>query len=280
MRSKHKVETLGSVCKVCGHEEFVQWGTHGNGLILYRCKNCGLVFLYPYPIQEQLNKFYDDNYHKERGYDGNTRAGELRRKMYELDMRDLKRYIPLSQGTLLDVGCAEGLFLSLLDDGWEKYGIDVSEKTVQSAKTKGLCASTKDISEFEDLYFDVVHLRGVFEHILDPVKFISVAHKKIKKKGYLVISNTPNISGIVPFLYRGAFRLVLPNEHVNYYCTKTMEILLDKTGFRIMKITYPYFGTPYCSFFKDVRDIVLNKWRGEKSPPFFGNIFTIYAQKR
>jgi 2-polyprenyl-3-methyl-5-hydroxy-6-metoxy-1,4-benzoquinol methylase len=49
------------------------------------------------------------------------------------------------KGRILDVGCAEGLFLSLLNSpGWERYGMDVSTPAIESARRQhaGIESST------------------------------------------------------------------------------------------------------------------------------------------
>ncbi len=268
---------IDSECVVCGRDEFSLWGEK-EGCCLYQCHSCELVFFFPYPSHEKIEQQYHGEYHKDRGYDGNTEAGKLRKKMYLLDIADLKKEVPY-KGRFLDVGCAEGEFLELLDDKWDKYGTDVSSTAISFAKEKGIRASTKDISEYEDGFFDVIHLRGVFEHIQNPSRFVEQANKKLNEGGILVISNTPNIGGMVPKLFRERFRLVLVDEHLNYFSNKTMEICMDKFGFEIKNVKYPYFGTPYCSFFKDLISIPLNKLTGKPSPPFWGNIFTVYARK-
>lgn len=266
------------LCRVCGQDEFGIWGKRDD-LIFYKCAECGLVFYYPYPTQEDLNIFYNETYHKVRGYDGvSTEEGAKRRQMYELDITDLKNNLPMNKGRFLDIGCAEGVFLSLLDNSWEKYGIDVSAPAIESAKKYGVNVSTKNIDEFEDNFFDVIHMRGVFEHILYPLELLNTVAKKIRSGGYLVISTTPNMAGFVPRFYRGKFRLA-EFDHVNYYCSKTMKLLMNKINFMITNITYPYFGTPYCNFFKDLWSIAVNKFKDKESPPFYGNIFSIYAKK-
>ena len=199
--------------------------------------------------------------------------------MYRLDVSELEQTVPVG-GDFLDVGCAEGVFLTCLSDRWTKYGIDVSREAVDRAVGKpGIHADTRDIVEFEDSAFDVIHLRGVFEHILDPTGFISVACRKLRPTGYLIISNTPNIRGIVPRLFRGRFRLVIPNEHVNYHSVRSLRVLAAKNGLKIVKVTYPYWQTPYRSFYRDLIAIPVNYLAGKPSPPFWGNILTAYMTR-
>lgn len=272
-------EKIKTSCRVCSGKFFSAWGER-DGLPLYQCDNCELVFFYPYPSQEELAAYYNDKYHEERGYGGAGEAGQLRRRMYELDIMDLEGRLG-RQGRFLDVGCAEGIFLSMLDSGWEKTGIDISRQAVDRAKQKeGVKAEVKDISEMVEGYFDVIHLRGVFEHLLNPMEFVRNANAKLRDNGCLVLSNTPNIGGPVPHIFRGRFKLVIPREHVNYFSLNTMETLAKLAGFTVQGVKYPYFGSPYCSLFKDLLQIPVNYLTGKMSPPFWGNIFTVYMRKQ
>lgn len=267
-------------CRVCGKSKFSVWGNKDN-LTLYRCDNCELVFFLPYPTQEQLDDFYNNHYHDVRGYDGGTKAGELREKMYKLDIAELESTIPVG-GKFLDVGCAEGIFLTYLDPKWEKYGVDVSRESAQRASEKPgvIEASSKDVSELEDNFYDVIHLRGVFEHILFPNDFFKDAVRKLKKGGHLIISTTPNAEGPIVKLFRGRYKLILPNEHVNYFSPTSITVLAKNHNLSVARITFPYFGTPYESFLKDLINVPINYLSGKQSPPFWKNIFTAYLKKK
>jgi len=271
-------------CRVCGSNDFKQWGCK-NGSILYQCKHCELVFFYPYPSQKQLDDFYtNSSYHQKRGYSGQNQAGELRKLMYGLDIADLEKHIP-GGGKFLDVGCAEGLFLSHLKSAkWECYGMDVSETALEEAKrqTRGIHYFNAGIETIptDDCFFDVIHMRGVFEHLLHPDGVIKALKKKLKIGGLLVLSNTPNIKSICAILYRGRFKLVLPNEHVNYFSLKTIKVLSKNNNFSIKHVSYPYFGSPYESFFGDSFNLFRNLITGEESPPYWGSIFTLYLKRR
>lgn len=269
---------MNEPCRCCGHDMASLWGER-DGHKLWQCGNCEVVFFYPYPTQEELTEYYNNAYHAERGYDGSGEAGELRRRMYALDVADLDKTLH-NGGRILDVGCAEGKFLSMLGPQWERHGIDISETAVREAqKREGIETKVADVADMEAGHYDVVHLRGVFEHFLHPREFMENARRVLKSGGHLVLSNTPNAGGIVPRLFRGRFRLVIPNEHLHYYTPKTLRIMAADTGYKVEHISYPYFGSPYCNFFKNLMDIPLNLIRGGFSPPFYGNIFTAYLRK-
>ena len=91
---------------------------------------------------------------------------------------------------VLDVGCNSGEFLKLLTEGKRctAVGVDVSEPALELARQKGLdvvCADA-DSLPFPDKTFDVVILREVLVHLLDPVKALKEIARVLKPSGFLL----------------------------------------------------------------------------------------------
>ena len=82
------------ICVVCDNTEFDKWCEYQK-ISMYICKKCELVFEYPYPSQDELKTFYNDNYHNQRDYKSLGKIGKLRKKMYELDYVSIKKYTKL-----------------------------------------------------------------------------------------------------------------------------------------------------------------------------------------
>jgi methionine biosynthesis protein MetW len=102
---------------------------------------------------------------------------------------------------ILDMGCGDGNFSLLLKEACkaEVYGIEISEKGVESARKNGIKAFRVDIDEetfpFEDNYFDAVFAGEVIEHLFDPDHFLDEVYRVLKSKGVFVLS-TPNLASI------------------------------------------------------------------------------------
>ena len=71
------------------------------------------------------------------------------RKVLDREYRHLHR-LPIGGGTLLDVGCGEGSFLSLARNcGWDVVGLDPDPKAVANAERKGLTVHVGGIEYFD-----------------------------------------------------------------------------------------------------------------------------------
>ncbi len=89
---------------------------------------------------------------------------------------------------VLDVGCGDGNFSILLKDASnakEVYGIEISEKGVESAKRNGVKALQLDIDEddfpFEDDYFDAIFAGEVIEHLWDPDHLFDELYRTLRR---------------------------------------------------------------------------------------------------
>jgi len=142
-----------------------------------------------------------------------------------------------SPKNILDVGCSDGLFLSLFNDNIEKYGVDLIEPHNEQ---KNINYKKHDISigfPYENSTFDVVTSSEVIEHIADTVFFLKECFRVLKPGGRVVIS-TPNLHywrNAIEWLKGNQFFYVdYHNEqegHVRYFCPKTMRELTSNVGF-------------------------------------------------
>jgi 2-polyprenyl-3-methyl-5-hydroxy-6-metoxy-1,4-benzoquinol methylase/Zn ribbon nucleic-acid-binding protein len=265
------------MCNLCGVEDSIPWESK-NGINIVQCRRCGLVYSNPRPTRRELLNYYKEEYFLE----GNYAENPERLEMYEIEIKKMIDIIG-RVGRFLDVGCAYGAFLDKLPSGFEKYGVELSQEAVEFGKKRfnlDIRQGTLDNPIFESGYFDVVHLRGVIEHLQDPCGNIREANRILKDDGWLIVSTTPNIDSPCARFYKERFRLVIPQEHIYYFSPHTIARLLKKAGFKIEKILYPYVNTPYSSIAKDFIHFLWNKFTKEReSPPFWRSVMTIYSKK-
>src|SRR3989344_3392762 len=100
---------------------------------LYKCNNCGLVFIVTTKKEGfdiNINKYnneYLNNYQKQR---------PMLAKRFITRIFEIEQY--KKGGRILDIGCSTGVFLNLFNKfskyKWDLYGIDINKKSLFYAK--------------------------------------------------------------------------------------------------------------------------------------------------
>lgn len=155
--------------------------------------------------------------------------------------------LELTDKGILDIGCHDGTFLSLIKKRNNNfYGLDASDWAVSQSKKKDFDVrqfffDDKTRLPFEDDFFDLIVAGEIIEHIYDTDFFLEEIRRVLKTNGKLLIS-TPNIASLGRrlLLFFGISPLIelSPNEpgsvgHIRYFTFKTLEKLLRKHRFKI-----------------------------------------------
>ena len=169
-----------------------------------------------------------------------------------------------NQLRLLDIGCGTGGFLEhVKSSGFELYGFDASKAQSEYARKHfPNVRYARSCSEYlvehgdRDLLFDVITLWDVIEHIRNPLDYLREMRGVIRPGGLVYIS-TPN--GLAKLWKRKLYKLFsidadlrgefMPWEHVFYYSPRSLEYLLRKSGFKMLKLgAVPCYRRPLSIF--------------------------------
>lgn len=103
----------------------------------------------------------------------------------------------IAGGSVLDLGCGDGLLLTLLKDRIDKsVGLDISPEAIRKATTRGCDARVHSFDEplpFEAGAFDTVVLLDVLEHLYDPMLVLKEAARVARQR---IIVGVPNFSSL------------------------------------------------------------------------------------
>jgi SAM-dependent methyltransferase len=227
-------------CDLCGHDDaellVVKAGFH-----VVRCRNCSLVYVSPRPRLAALSAQYEVGSFFEHQV---TRANDQSWRPEALARLELINRLHPTRGTLLDVGCSAGWFMSVAQDaGWKVSGIDVSGPAVEYSKSRGFDAkvATLDDHGFTPASFDVITMFDCIEHMPSPMRALQ-AVRTLLAPGGIVMLTTPNVDGIFPrvtyqILARpfGAWDHPGPPGHIYQFGMRTISAALERSGFAVIE---------------------------------------------
>lgn len=238
---------------------------------LRQCPGCGLVWLDPQPLPEELPKLYEGacNTHvtaapaPEAGVqDGLRRAILARTHGYPapaLDNRGTRaarllarvgplrevaaasvRWLPTSRrGRLLDVGCGNGAFLVRMRElGWEVAGVEpdpVAGQHARRALGTSVVVGTVGDAGFADASFDVVTLSHVVEHVADPTETLRSCGRLLRPGGWLVVA-TPNTRALGRRLFGPSWLGWSPPQHVVLFTPALLRRASEAAGLRVLSL--------------------------------------------
>jgi SAM-dependent methyltransferase len=211
-----------------------------NGYSIVECADCGLVFVDSEVGPEELVSLYDRSYYEAEdavGYGGYAEA-EARKRHHDRTLLDEieKRG---TRGDLLEIGCAYGYFLDeARKRGWSVRGVEPSTHAARFAREQldldVRTAAFTDI-DVDRESVDAIALWDVIEHLSNPRETIEYAGAWLRPGGVLAIS-TGDVKSLSARLQGADWSLMTPPWHQFYFSRKTLTSMLERTGFRVLKI--------------------------------------------
>jgi len=230
---------------------------------LMRCPNCGLVWLNPRPLPDDIGKLYSQYYtHQIPEHPQKNLAGIRKRAKasilqscfgYRMDgsnrilgsvlgriglLEEIigagVRYLKAGdKGRLLDVGCGNGLFLDRMRQyGWDVMGVETDGCAVSVAREKfGLEVFHGSLEEamFPEGCFDAITVNHVIEHISDPIRLLKECCRLLRPYGKLAII-TPNMDSLGAHLFCECWRGLEIPRHQFLFTQKTLRACIEAAG--------------------------------------------------
>ncbi|MFH1116625.1 MAG: class I SAM-dependent methyltransferase [Pseudomonadota bacterium] len=231
---------MNESCAVCGSSQS-ELLFEKAGYEVLKCRICGFRYAHFEPGEDFARRFYTDDFFKDgyhkNGYIDYVADRHNHRRMAIQALKFMERYV--KGGTLLDVGCAAGYFLEALGPAWEPYGCEPSEEMAALARKKfGDRISHLPFEDYgPDVPFDVVTMWDALEHVVDPAVCIRKVHGVLRDHGYVFL-RTPDAGSPAARLLGRAWYHYAPPGHLHFFDRKTISLLLDRNGFRLLKIVY------------------------------------------
>jgi len=241
-------------CPICRDSNVILYGRQEYALekeripsIIYRCKRCDFNFRrFDRPLTEVLSHFKVAPY----STDENEQRWRKRREGFYRFLMDLLSK-PADEKSLLDIGCAFGHFLDCaVERGYRPFGTEVSEEMADLLrKHRDYPVSSRPLNDLQlpEKQFDVITFVDSLYYFENPLETLRRCHKLLKPGGELLIRVT-NRNGMAR-IHRLALVLTLrgnkvpkmpfwtTDDAISCHSRKSVTELMNKTGFRIIKLT-------------------------------------------
>lgn len=209
---------------------------------LVRCGDCNLVYQNPRPSPSEIGFYYPPEYDPfiAPPWANPDRVTQLVH-LYGLKKRWrlVEKWAPRrsNQRTILDIGCATGVFLAAGSDDWLKIGVELTAEAAAFARQQfGLTVHQGMLEQapVEAKSFDVVTMWDVLEHVHDPRRTLSYIHYLLRPDGILIV-RVPNLDSWDAALSGRYWAGLDQPRHLFVPDEATLTHLLQQAGFVIVE---------------------------------------------
>ena len=249
--------------EICASGNDFEYETSQDTFHFVRCRDCAHQYLNPRPIRSELDTIYPPHYYSFVGTT-NPLVARLQRAWEGGKVNLYRSFVGPGNRNLLDVGCGDGRFLSLLRDKgdalWHPVGLEFDAQAVAACNAKGFeahCERIEDFAEREDQQgrFDAILMLQLIEHVEDPALLCQKVHALLKPGGVFIIE-TPNLGGLDYRIFSGRWwgHYHFP-RHWNLFSLRSLSRLLGEKKFEIVQSEYLISTSSWIishrNFFKD-----------------------------
>lgn len=207
---------------------------------LLACESCKFVTADVTLPAEELEALYGEGYFHGAEYGDYIGERPLIERNFVRRLEVLRSRLSNPEGCrLLEIGCAYGFFLSLVEDQFAHVeGIDISRPAIDYAARQGLHVRHGDFLDHEfDETFDAICFWDTIEHLARPDLYISKASSLLCPGGLISIT-TGDISSLVARFRGRHWRQIHPPTHLHYFSKQTITQLLSRHGLRVVYCGY------------------------------------------
>jgi len=229
----------------------------------YRCNDCGLIYFLPDPPESDIEMLYSGKDYLDLLFNNPVWRRWVTRNHWLPVLKAIENNI--STGTILDMGCSDGLFMDLAETrGWDAYGSDLNREKLSIASQRHNGKVTHDSIynlSWDNEQFDAIRLCHVLEHLPDPVKALKGLKRILRKDGilnigipvfddsiYKLLSRIPN-TGLRNKMIKN-LGWMDPPHHLTIWSTGTIEKVLEDLGFSVIWKAYRSDVLPWIRNFR------------------------------
>lgn len=205
-----------------------------------KCASCGLVFISPRLNEAGRTAIYDaPAYFQGKVYSDDGQASEsgmatFLQRTWIAGRLDLLARHGVTNGTMVEVGCAYGMFAeSAIERGFKVSAVEFSADGAEQTQARlGIDVHHGELltSPHAPGSQDVVVGWDVVEHVPNPAEFLARAFEVLAPGGALCLS-CPYVTSVPARVMRGGWWTLRPDEHLWHFSPKTMTAAMHDAGF-------------------------------------------------
>ena len=214
-------------CPTCGIDSTKFLFKKNSGEYSY-CQNCEHIYLSKSLSSEHLLEFYTN--YPTSSLDWHLNESDFYTRVYNsgLDMIQESK----SEGSILDIGCSSGFFLSIASQrGYIPTGVEPNKQEASFAVKNGINVVGNTISDLSNHQkFDVITLWDVLEHIDSPSEYIHNL-KSYLNPGGLIFVQVPTCDSLAARVMREKSNMFDGIEHLTLFSRKSLNICFANSSF-------------------------------------------------
>jgi 2-polyprenyl-3-methyl-5-hydroxy-6-metoxy-1,4-benzoquinol methylase len=250
------LETLQN-CPICDKSSFnnylnvEDYTVSHKEFTIQQCNNCYFLFTNPRPSEAEIGAYYQSedyiSHHDEEKTNLISKAYTAVRNHTIKQKVELINSLSPSKGTMLDVGCGTGVFLTATaKDGWKVSGTepDSGARAIALKRAGASIYETINASELNSQTFDVITLWHVLEHVHLLNETIDWLREHLNPNGKILIA-VPNPQSFDAAKYGRFWAAYDVPRHLYHFTKATMRRLLEKHGLFVKDVMPMWFDSFY-----------------------------------
>jgi SAM-dependent methyltransferase len=225
----------------------------GETFDIWECNDCGLRFTQDVPDENAIARYYQSE-----DYISHTETSKglinrlyllVRKRTLKKKRRMVSAITGLKKGKILDLGSGTGAFVNEMSkNGWEVIGLEPSDNARNLAKQ----VYNVDLRNNDALFslasnsFDAITLWHVLEHVHKLHVTVQQLKDLLMQNGKLIIA-VPNYTSQDAKIYKESWAAYDPPRHLYHFSPRSMQILAEKNGMKIVHYKPMWFDSFYIS---------------------------------
>jgi len=229
---------------------------------IYRCDHCKYAHISPMPSKEQVNEFYRlERYytHGQTQFERGHSVSLLDRVRQHLAWRAdfgtpmdtpwVLSVIPKDARTVCDLGCGSGeLAAELADAGLQVTGVEPDPDAVahtRRGKFELISASAEgSLDILKGRTFDVIVMRHVLEHCIDPNRVLTNAAALLNAQG-LLVCEVPNNTAQGLRQSGAAWLMLDVPRHLHFFTGPTLVAFCRRARLDVVSTSYAGYSRQF-----------------------------------